>query len=279
LRAYSNTVMQINVEDFGFNNYSFNVAVVPITRDTAIHFNQVHNQAECLKGSVKYAKKCSVCGKELQAGEIAKVFRESEEKQAVFSEQELRQLKQATEKLEIVAVAKSTDIPEYQKDKCYGLTIQYKSKQEDSDRNAYQTLLAFLGEELCLVGLWTNRNNTALVRVFAETNYLILQKLKFIEEIQAFKEFMDYHNEKMQEKQLPDMAVLHQTALSVAQGINLSDYCNEHRENLMEVIETRLDNPEAKLHLDRAETPQIATPIFSIEQQKKIAEQLKAKVA
>lgn len=276
MRAYANTVMQVNVSDFGFNNYSFNVAVFPITKDTGIHFNQIHNSKECLKGNVKYAKKCSVCGKELQASEIAKVFRASEEQQAIFSEQELKQLKQATEKLEIVAVAKNSQIPEWQKDKCYGLSIQYKSKTLDSDRNAYQTLSAFLGEQICLVGLWTNRGSTSLVRVFAETNYLILQKLKFVEEVQAFNEFMNYHAEKMQGIQQPDMSVLQQTALSVVQGFSFEDYKNKHQERLKVIINERIDNPNAVLDLPK-EATQVQPQIFSVEQQQKIAEQLKVK--
>ncbi len=278
MRTYVNTVMQVSVQDLGFNGFQFPISVFSLNRDNSVKFNQQHNNEACREqdARVNYIKRCSACGKDLQASEIIKVFRADKESKAYFTEEEIKALKKTTDKVEIVAISLNKDIPDYLKGGCYGLSIQPKSKTLASDKQAYLTLVSFLGEDLALIGYFSSRNSTHLVRVFALTNYLLMQKLAFAENSQ-FDEFMQLHTQQMGSVALPDMAILQQTARTVAKPLALTDFRNEPLERLQELIESRIQNPNAKIEVPEQATV-TATPIFSKEYQQKIAEQVKARV-
>lgn len=268
--------MQIVVEELGFNGFQFPISVFSLSKDTSIKFNQQHNQETCREqdAKVNYIKSCSACKKELQANEIIKVFRADKENKAYFTEEEIKAIKKTTDKLEITGIALNKDIPDYIKSSCYGLTIQPKSKTIERDKQAFQTLVSFLGEDLTLIGYFSNRNATHLIKVWAETNYLLMQKLAFAENSQ-FNEFMELHSQQMGTVKQPDMSILQQTAYSIAKPLTLTDFKNASAERLQEIIENRITNPNTAINFERAEQPQ-QQPIFSKEFQKKIAEQIKA---
>ena len=154
LRAYNKTQITINLGKLGFNNFSFPIVVYSLSKNNTITFNQIHNEKECIdkNAGVNYVKRCSYCKKELSNTEIAKTFRLSEEEKAVFSEEELKAIKSRTDILEVIEVSKNAEIKEWFKGKCFGITINSKSKTSDKDKQALNTLISFLGEELCLIG-------------------------------------------------------------------------------------------------------------------------------
>lgn len=277
MRAYANSMMQIRVEDLGFNNFQFPVSVFSLSKDNGIKFNQQHNNENCKEqdARVNYVKRCSACGLDLHSEDMIKVFRLDKENKAYFSDAEIKAIKKVSDKIEIIAIALSRDIPDYFKSGSYGLSVAPKSKTLASDKQAYNTLISFLGEELNLVGYFSSRNATHLVRIFALTNYLLMQKLAFAESSQ-FDEFMELHKAQIGSAVMPDMAILQGVARSIAKPIELTDFHNEPLEKMQELIESRIKNPSAKIELPEKEKA-IVAPIFSKEYQQKIAEQLKVK--
>lgn len=215
---------------------SFGLVNIPIklhaaVQNKSITFRNLHKDCH---SPVKYEKVCPVCEEEVEQADIVKGYEIAKGEFVVFEEDELNELKKATEDraVEMIDFIKLEEI-----DPIYFNRSYYVSPNEGGSK-AYNLLRKAL-EETGKAGIakivMRSKEQLAVIRVF--NNTLLMETIHYPDEVRNATDVPNISNEAKVVKKELETAILLIDQLTTT--FEPENYTDEYRSELMELIEAK----------------------------------------
>lgn len=215
---------------------SFGLVNIPVklhaaVQNKSITFRNLHKDCH---SPVKYEKVCPVCEEEVEQADIVKGYEIAKGEFVVFEEDELNELKKATEDraVEMIDFIKLEEI-----DPIYFNRSYYMSPNEGGSK-AYNLLRKAL-EETGKAGIakivMRSKEQLAVIRVF--NNTLLMETIHYPDEVRNATDVPNISNEAKVVKKELETAILLIDQLTTT--FEPENYTDEYRSELMELIEAK----------------------------------------
>ncbi len=208
------------------------VVMYTATRDSDIHFNQLHREDN---SRIRYKKVCSHCGQEIKNEDIVKGFEYDEGRYVVVTDDEIERIKTEKEKsIQILHFAQLKQIsPVY-----YNRT--YQVVPDAGGEKAFELLrVALMSAGKIAIGKAVMGTRDTLMAIIPREDGMLISTMFYYNDVKELQK--QYEKPEVQEAELNMAEVL---INSMDTPFNPSQYRDEYQVKLRHLIETKISGQE-----------------------------------
>ncbi|MEO7993665.1 MAG: Ku protein, partial [bacterium] len=211
------------------------VELIPATRDTGTHFNQLH---EADNGRVRYKKVCSIDDEELSADDIVKGVEAGNDEYVIVTDAELKAL--AAEKSDTIAIRDFVDLASI--DPMYFDRPYYLVPRRNAAKPYHLLLEAMAAEKQVALATFVMRQKEYFVAIRPVGGALLLETMHFYEELVDIEELGGLGEKAPVAAK--ELTMARQLITSLSAKFEPENYKDEYAARVAELLEAKSKNEE-----------------------------------